>query len=91
MPFSNGLPQSSTKLQNKQPSRTTTKGQTELQTVPDFLRKGDVLMVTMIDRMAEASGTCRTSCACSARAARQSKATEQPACEGKSVCPQRSR
>jgi len=29
----------------------------------DFLRKGDVLMVTRIDRLAAASATYRTSCA----------------------------
>ena len=35
----------------------------ELRTVLDFLRKGDVLMVTRIDRLAAASATYRTSCA----------------------------
>jgi hypothetical protein len=33
----------------------------ELRTVLDFLRKGDVLMVTRIDRLARASATCRIS------------------------------
>ena len=33
-------------------SGTTTDGRTELQTVLDFVRKGDVLMVTRVDRLA---------------------------------------
>jgi DNA invertase Pin-like site-specific DNA recombinase len=33
-------------------SGTTTQGREELRTVLDFLRKGDVLMVTRIDRLA---------------------------------------
>src|ERR1700693_4378889 len=37
-------------------SGTTTKGRDELQTVLDFLRKGDVLMVTRIDRLARSIG-----------------------------------
>jgi hypothetical protein len=36
-------------------SGTTTEGRTELQTVLDFLRPGDVLMVTRIDRMKRAT------------------------------------
>ena len=37
-------------------SGTTTNGRAELQTVLDFLRKGDVLMVTRIDRLARSIG-----------------------------------
>lgn len=37
-------------------SGTTTVGRAELQTVLDFLRKGDVLMVTRIDRLARSIG-----------------------------------
>src|SRR5271154_7008279 len=36
-------------------SGTTTAGREELRTVLDFLRKGDVLMVTRIDRLARSS------------------------------------
>ena len=35
---------------------TTTQGRAELQTVLDFLRRGDVLMVTRIDRLARSIG-----------------------------------
>src|SRR5262249_22601026 len=37
-------------------SGTTTEGRAELQTVLDFLRKGDVLMVTRVDRLARSIG-----------------------------------
>src|SRR6202008_4600770 len=37
-------------------SGTTTAGRTELQTVLDFIRKDDVLMVTRIDRLARSIG-----------------------------------
>jgi DNA invertase Pin-like site-specific DNA recombinase len=37
-------------------SGTTTAGRDELRTVLDFLRKGDVLMVTRIDRLARSIG-----------------------------------
>jgi hypothetical protein len=37
-------------------SGTTTEGREELQTVLDFLRRGDVLMVTRIDRLARSIG-----------------------------------
>jgi DNA invertase Pin-like site-specific DNA recombinase len=39
-------------IRSEKRSGTTTEGRTELQTVLDFLRKGDVLMVTRIDRLA---------------------------------------
>src|SRR5260370_22974940 len=37
-------------------SGATTEGRAELQTVLDFLRKGDVLMVTRVDRLARSIG-----------------------------------
>jgi DNA invertase Pin-like site-specific DNA recombinase len=37
-------------------SGTTTEGREELRTVLEFLRKGDVLMVTRIDRLARSIG-----------------------------------
>src|SRR6266446_8661333 len=37
-------------------SGTTTAGREELRTVLDFLRKGDVLMVTRVDRLARSIG-----------------------------------
>ena len=37
-------------IRSEKQSGTTTNGRTELQTVLDFLRKGDTLMVTRIDR-----------------------------------------
>ena len=44
-------------------SGTTTAGREELRTVLDFLRKGDVLMVTRIIGSPAASATCRISSA----------------------------
>jgi DNA invertase Pin-like site-specific DNA recombinase len=44
-------------------SGTTTPGREELRTVLDFLRKGDVLMVTRIIGSPAASATCRISSA----------------------------
>src|SRR5271154_5405175 len=43
-------------IRSEKRSGTTTTGRTELQTVLDFLRKGDVLMVTRIDRLARSIG-----------------------------------
>src|SRR5664279_1882906 len=43
-------------IRSEKRSGTTTPGRTELQTVLDFLRKGDVLMVTRIDRLARSIG-----------------------------------
>src|SRR6204780_1795918 len=43
-------------IRSEKRSGTTTKGRTELQTVLEFLRKGDVLMVTRIDRLARSIG-----------------------------------
>jgi Resolvase, N terminal domain len=43
-------------IRSEKRSGTTTAGRTELQTVLDFLRKGDVLMVTRNDRLARSIG-----------------------------------
>jgi DNA invertase Pin-like site-specific DNA recombinase len=43
-------------VRSEKRSGTTTVGRTELQTVLDFLRAGDVLMVTRIDRLARSVG-----------------------------------
>jgi DNA invertase Pin-like site-specific DNA recombinase len=43
-------------IRSEKRSGTTTAGRTELQTVLDFLRKGDVLIVTRIDRLARSIG-----------------------------------
>jgi DNA invertase Pin-like site-specific DNA recombinase len=59
-------------------SGTTTQGREELCTVLDFLRKGDVLMVTRIDRLARSIGDLQDIVrAIKARGA-SLKATEQP-------------
>jgi len=42
-------------------SGTTTQGREELRTILDFLRDGDVLMVTRIDRLARSMAICRIS------------------------------
>jgi DNA invertase Pin-like site-specific DNA recombinase len=60
-------------------SGTTTKGRDELQTVLDFLRQGDVLMVTRIDRLARSIGGDLQDIVRAVRTAGASlKATEQP-------------
>jgi DNA invertase Pin-like site-specific DNA recombinase len=43
-------------IRSEERSGTTADGRTELQTVLEFLRKGDVLMVTRIDRLARSIG-----------------------------------
>jgi DNA invertase Pin-like site-specific DNA recombinase len=43
-------------IRTEKRSGTTTKGRTELQTILEFLRKGDVLMVTRVDRLARSIG-----------------------------------
>lgn len=43
-------------IRSEKRSGTTTAGRDELRTVLDFLRKGDVLMVTPIDRLARSIG-----------------------------------
>jgi hypothetical protein len=43
-------------IRSEKRSGTTTTGRTELQTILEFLRSGDVLMVTRIDRLARSIG-----------------------------------
>jgi DNA invertase Pin-like site-specific DNA recombinase len=43
-------------IRQEKASGTTTEGRAELRTVLDFLRKGDVLVVTRIDRLARSIG-----------------------------------
>jgi DNA invertase Pin-like site-specific DNA recombinase len=59
-------------------SGTTTKGRDELQTVLDFLRQGDVLMVTRIDRLARSIGDLQDIVRAVRAAGAALKATEQP-------------
>ena len=65
-------------IRSEKRSGTTTEGRAELQTVLDFLRAGDVLMVTRIDRLARSIGDLQDIVrALKARGAAL-KATEQP-------------
>jgi DNA invertase Pin-like site-specific DNA recombinase len=65
-------------IRSEKRSGTTTQGRTELQTILDFLRAGDVLMVTRIDRLARSIGDLQDIVrALKARGAAL-KATEQP-------------
>jgi len=65
-------------IRSEKRSGTTTEGRAELQTVLDFLRPGDVLMVTRIDRLARSIGDLQDIVrALKARGA-VLKATEQP-------------
>src|SRR6478609_10362403 len=65
-------------IRSEKRSGTTTAGRDELRTVLDFLRKGDVLMVTRIDRLARSIGDLQDIVrAVKARGAAL-KATEQP-------------
>lgn len=50
-------------IRSEKRSGTSTAGREELRTLIDFLRKGDVLMVTRIDRLARSIATYKTSCA----------------------------
>jgi DNA invertase Pin-like site-specific DNA recombinase len=59
-------------------SGTTTKGRDELQTVLDFLRQGDVLMVTRIDRLARSIGDLQDIVRAVRAAGASLRATEQP-------------
>ena len=43
-------------IRSEKVSATSTAGRAELRTILDFLRKGDVLTVTRIDRLARSSG-----------------------------------
>jgi DNA invertase Pin-like site-specific DNA recombinase len=65
-------------IRQEKASGTTTEGRAELRTVLDFLRKGDVLVVTRIDRLARSIGDLQDIVrAVKARGA-SLKATEQP-------------
>jgi DNA invertase Pin-like site-specific DNA recombinase len=59
-------------------SGTTTKGRDELKTILDFLREGDVLMVTRIDRLARSIGDLQDIVRAVRVAGAALKATEQP-------------
>jgi DNA invertase Pin-like site-specific DNA recombinase len=59
-------------------SGTTTQGREELQTVLDFLRPGDVLMVTRIDRLARSIGDLQDIVRTVKAKSASLKATEQP-------------
>jgi DNA invertase Pin-like site-specific DNA recombinase len=59
-------------------SGTTTAGREELHTVLDFLRKGDVLMVTRIDRLARSIGDLQDIVRAVRARGAALKATEQP-------------
>jgi DNA invertase Pin-like site-specific DNA recombinase len=59
-------------------SGTTTHGREELHTVLDFLRKGDVLMVTRIDRLARSIGDLQDIVRAVKAKGASLKATEQP-------------
>jgi len=65
-------------IRSEKRSGTTTTGRDELRTILDFLRKGDVLMVTRIDRLARSIGDLQDIVrAVKARGA-SLRATEQP-------------
>src|SRR6266436_3406336 len=59
-------------------SGTTTRGRDELKTILDFLREGDVLMVTRIDRLARSIGDLQDIVRAVRTAGAALKATEQP-------------
>lgn len=67
-----------TVLRSEKRSGTTTNGRTELQTVLDFLRAGDVLMVTRIDRLARSIGDLQDIVRAVRAKGASLKATEQP-------------
>lgn len=65
-------------IRSEKRSGTTTTGRAELQTVLDFLRKGDVLMVTRIDRLARSIGDLQDIVRAVKAKGAALKATEQP-------------
>ena len=65
-------------IRSEKRSGATTAGRTELQTVLDFLRKGDVLMVTRIDRLARSIGDLQDIVRAVRGKGATLKATEQP-------------
>src|SRR5580693_8474682 len=65
-------------IRSEKVSGTTTEGRTELQTVLDFLRKGDTLLVTRIDRLARSIGDLQDIVRAVKAKGASLKATEQP-------------
>jgi DNA invertase Pin-like site-specific DNA recombinase len=65
-------------IRSEKRSGTTTAGREELRTVLDFLRKGDVLMVTRIDRLARSIGDLQDIVRAVRARGAILKATEQP-------------
>jgi DNA invertase Pin-like site-specific DNA recombinase len=65
-------------MTGRQRSGTTTQGREELRIVLDFLRKGDVLMVTRIDRLARSIGDLQDIVRQVKAKGASLKATEQP-------------
>ena len=65
-------------IRSEKRSGTTTAGREELRTVLDFLRKGDVLMVTRIDRLARSIGDLQDIVGTVKARGASLRATEQP-------------
>jgi DNA invertase Pin-like site-specific DNA recombinase len=65
-------------IRSEKRSGTTTQGREELRTVLDFLRKGDVLMVTRIDRLARSIADLQDIVRAVRERGAALKATEQP-------------
>lgn len=65
-------------VRSEKQSGTTTTGRAELETVLDFLRKGDVLVVTRIDRLARSIGDLQDIVRSVKAKGASLKATEQP-------------
>jgi len=65
-------------IRQEKASGTSTKGRTELATVLEFLRPGDVLVVTRIDRLARSIGDLQTIVQTIKARGASLKATEQP-------------
>jgi DNA invertase Pin-like site-specific DNA recombinase len=65
-------------IRTEKRSGATTEGRTELQTVLEFLRKGDVLMVTRVDRLARSIGDLQDIVRALKAKGAALKATEQP-------------
>jgi DNA invertase Pin-like site-specific DNA recombinase len=65
-------------IRSEKRSGTTTEGREELRTVLDFLRRGDVLMITRIDRLARSIGDLQDIVRTVKARGASLKATEQP-------------
>jgi DNA invertase Pin-like site-specific DNA recombinase len=65
-------------VRSEKRSGTTTSGRTELQTVLEFIRPGDVLMITRIDRLARSIGDLQDIVRALKAKGAALKATEQP-------------